>query len=537
MNAGIQATRRGGAWRLQVLPPEVLDPTDEERMRQSLAAGQAINLAGYRTLAGEGVWQLELTKAALDDGEIAMGLAAGFADRCVAAPGQTHLLRARAAHLSRRGVVRALQARGERVAGAWMDALSDRVQFLAASCAAAACWIGTVARTAFDNRQLPRGTQVALAVHGEWSNRTRHVLGLCRETSTSPVVLVLGRPRASLRHTARLWQGQPGLAAAVLVRPFSPWSALRSAGRALRLCAAGYRLAPRQFHRPRFSEQVAMAYRCFLGAASAHWWRHSGAPVRTVVYGHTGLADTTLLEEAQQRTGASTVHAVHGISSGLNFVGRSSVGLFRCVHDARWHEELGGYGACQAKSAQPPGPARGGRGMLFLSNHLHPMNPWFRAFGAEDELRALGQVAAAADLLGVPRGEVVWKPHPVFASLPAAVRESVLARVDALGLRSWPDGAPLSEAARFRIVLSTRSTAALDVLRLGILPVILENREVTHADALSNFPLQARDAGMLGSAIAALDRAGMPALMADCWRRVGPADVLRPGDCLAGAGR
>ena len=536
MNRGIKAVQRNGVWHLAVLRAVTLEGADRERMRQSIARGQELNLENYRRLAGAGVWQLELVKANLDDGEVGMGLAADFAQRCVEAPGDVHTVRAPAVHLSRRSVLRALEARRQRVAGDRLQSLADRLHAGAAIAVAWLFWLGTLVRTLADNTHMPTDSRTLLAVHGEWTNRTRHVLGLAHAAGAAPVVLVLGRPRSSLERVARLWTAH-GFAGAKLVRPFSALSALRSAGTALRLCAQGWTLLPRQPQKPRFGEQVAMAYRCVLGAACADWWKHSGATVAMVVYGHTGLADTTLLEEAQQASGATTIHAVHGISAGLNFVGHSSVGLFRCSHDARWHGQLGGYGACTAEPTVRPTLARGGQGILFLSNHLHPMNPWYRAFGPADELQALDHIAAAGDALGIQRDQVVWKPHPVFHSLPAEVQTAAIQHAQRLGFRAWLDATPLERASTFALVLTTRSTAALDVLRLGIVPVILESRTTGAIDALSRFPLQARDASeLIEAASSLLAPVDLDRVHAQCWADVGPAGALRAEHCLHPAG-
>ena len=242
------------------------------------------------------------------------------------------------------------------------------------------------------------------------------------------------------------------------------------------------------------------------------------------MYGHTGLADTTLLEQAQQQRGTQTFHAVHGISAGLNFTGRSSVALFRCAHDARWHEQLGGYGSCRSHVEDCPAHVRGVSGLLFLSNHLHPMNPWFRAFGAASDLRALSIIAETADELGVARSEVVWKPHPVFSTLPAGDQETVLEQIQRWGFTQWCEGSPLGECVRFQYVVCTRSTVALDVLKLGVLPIILDTTQEDMHDVMSNFPYQTDTAaGLICAARMLMADANAGQAFALLWEKVGPA--------------
>lgn len=534
MNACIEAECRAGVWHLVQKPYQALSADDEALVHQAQQRGRVKALDMYRSLgASAGVWQLELPKASLDEGEIAMGLAAQFAARCCDMPHAAHNLRAPVQHLSRRSVAMALQERGQRVAGAWLFKFIDPVQFGIAAMMAGMFWLVTLLRSARESSQLPERADFLVAVHGEWSNRTRHVLELCKAAPSESIVIVLGRPKATLKELAQDWSRQLGVGLR-LARPFNLLAAMRSLPHAVGLCVKGAKFIVDQPYKPRFTEQVAMNYRCFLGAASARWWHQHGIAARTVVYGHTGLADTTLLELAQQQKGSQTVHAVHGISAGLNFTGRSSVALFRCEHDARWHEQLGGYAACQAYVVDTPSRVSGVSGLLFLSNHLHPMNPWFRAFGPTEELRALSVIAGAADELGIARSEVVWKPHPVFSTLNASQREAVLEKVQGMGFRLWPKGALLEESVRFQYVVCTRSTVALDVLRLGLLPIILDTRlEETH-DVMSTFPYQADSAVSLSRA-SRLCSASVNSgeAFSSLWSRIGPAMAVSMSQCCS----
>lgn len=528
MNGCIQAQCRSGVWHLTRQPAQQLSQEDESLVRQSLALGRAKAQEMYRTLgAPAGVWQLELSKAALDEGEVIMGLAAQLAQRCIAQPDAAHTVRAQTCYLSRRAVTSALQERGQRVAWGWIYPVLDRLQFAVATLLASAFWLGTVVRSTGKAEPLPESADMLIAAHGEWTTRTRHVLGLCLAGQPAPVVIVLGRPKSSLKAVQESWSRHLGCESLRLLRPFNLRSACQSLPRALALGLAGGRLMARQPCKPRFSEQVAMAYRCFLGAASARWWTQSGAQVKTVVYGHTGMADTTLLEQAQHAGGTETVHAVHGISAGLNFTGRSSRALFRCEHDARWHEKLGGYGRCKAHVSRRPEYVRGSAGILFLSNHLHPMNMWFRAFGPADELKALSIIAAAADQLGISRSQVVWKPHPIFATLDEPLRHRVAEAVKSFGFACWQDGVPLEKAADFRHVVCTRSTVALDMLQLGMVPIILDTQLNNAQDAVSIFPYQASDpASLVKAAHLSMRNSENDKIFDDLWAQIGVATAV-----------
>ena len=207
--------------------------------------------------------------------------------------------------------------------------------------------------------------------------------------------------------------------------------------------------------------------------------------------------------------------------------------MFQCEHDAHWHRRLGGYGACRAVAGKKPDAIAGGRGLLLLSNYIHPLNPWFRVFGIEDELRLLSIVASAADTLGIARSGIVWKPHPLFDIFPASVTRPVMDRVSELAFSRWHEGAALKEAASFRYTVSTVSTVALDLLRLGIVPIIVDVQQTKGDDALSCFPLQCSDApGLTRAATMFEDQGGSPGLLPSVWTRIGPAPAFAMDQAL-----
>jgi hypothetical protein len=534
MNASIEAVCRGGVWHLSTQSGGELSADDESVIRAAWRLGSRRARAAYEALGERSdIWQLEFSKACLGEGQITLGLAEQFALRCCEQPEARHTLRAHKRHLPLRTLAAALRARGQRVRRNPMWSIWDRIQLGSAVGIAALYWLVTLIRTLGEPKTLPRHSDFLVSAHGEWSNRTRHVLRQCASAGYISPVIVLGRPRSSLGSLCTRWKSELGVDMIRLVRPFGLVAAARSLPHAVHLIALGMRLIPALAYKPPFAELIAMSYRCFLGAASARWWARGGWTAGAVVYGHTGIADTTLLELAQQSGGARTIHAVHGVSAGLNFVARSSVGVFQCEHDARWHRRLGGYGDCFAVAGKKADAIAGGSGLLLLSNYIHPMNPWFRLFGIEDELRLLSIVASAADTLGIARSAIVWKPHPLFDTFPARVTRPVTDRVTELAFSRWREGAALNEAARFRYAVSTVSTVALDLLRIGIVPIILDVQQAMGDDALSCFPLQCSDAaGLTRAARMFEDQGGSRGLLPSVWTRIGPASAFRMDQAL-----
>jgi hypothetical protein len=367
-------------------------------------------------------------------------------------------------------------------------------------------------------------TPLVTAMYGEVANRTRHLIAALAAEAPDVPILLLGRPqldRAALR--ARL--AEAGVRGP-LVRPFDVTSALAALPAIARRLGEGARAVRAADWRPAARDLAAICFRVALGETHARWAAaHVPAGPRTVVFGHTGVADSHLLERALQARGARTVHWVHGVSLGLNFLGGSDLAVFQCGSDARWHRALGGYGRCESLPAPAPTPAMGGQGWLLLTNLVHPMNPDFRRHGVAAEAALLAAVAAAAG-----QARKVWKPHPILASLDVAVRADIEARAAALGFERWPEGQPLDQARDFAVVVSTPSTVALDVLRLGVLPVLYAGPGLDPDSAIAQLPLTADSADGLRIC---LDNCRDPAAaFALAWSRIAPgrdptlADIL-----------
>lgn len=387
-----------------------------------------------------------------------------------------------------------------------------------------AAWARTLLTTPAGDPLL--NAPVVAALHGEIANRTRHLIAALAAEAPDTPILLLGRPqldRAALRR-ALIDAGLRG----PLVRPFDLPSAVAALPAILRRLAQGARAVTAADWRPATRDLAAICFRVMLGETHARWAAsHGPGGPRTVVFGHTGVADAHLLERALQARGARTVHWVHGVSLGLNFVAGSDFGLFQCGSDARWHEALGGYGATASLPADAPTPATGGDGWLVLSNLVHPMNADYRRHGIAGEIALLEAVAAAAG-----DARKVWKPHPILDSLGPDVRDGIETRATALGFERWPAAADLAAAADFAVVVATPSTVALDALRLGVLPILYGGAALDPASALAQLPLKAdTTAGLKAAAeILSTDRA---ALFKAAWTAIAPGREPTLADLLA----
>ena len=400
----------------------------------------------------------------------------------------------------------------------------------------AAVALGQLARTILSGPgdAPPSDGRTVVALHGELSNRTLPLITAAGAEAPATPVLLLGRPRQSLTATRALFQTK-GLTAACLIRPWSLGAAITALPAMLGRLIDGARVMGAAPWRPAMRDQAAIAYRVLLGEVSARWLAGQAWRPRTVLFAHTGPADANRLEQALQARGAATVHWVHGVSLGVNFAGLSDVAVLQCGSDAAWHQALGGYGRSLALPALRPEPSPEGQGWLLLSNLAHPMNPGFQTHGPRDEIAVLTAVAEAADLTGLPRTAVTWKPHPILYSLPAETREALENAARRLGLTLWPHPVrALERAVDFAAVIVTPSTAALDVLRLGKLPVIHGLTGADPMSAIARLPVQTTTPQALAQAIDALKDAAAWRLAFDAaWTDVAPGRAPTLGELEA----
>jgi len=389
---------------------------------------------------------------------------------------------------------------------------------------------------------LPPDASTLYAVHAENATRTRGLWRLVQGEIKAGIaaraaVLVLGRPLGgaqSLRQTA-------AVAAACgvppdrvqLIRPASLAALLAALPSALAaLCAAvSVTAAFARFSGwlPGRKDLTSIYYRIVWGQVHRAWLRRQpGCPER-VIFGHSGIGDTTLLEQALQSRGARTVHLLHGAVNGPYLDGISDVAHCQCGADAASLSRWSAYRqARHSPMARPAGaaPARDSQWLL-LTNLLHPLAPDFQRFGTRSELLLLDQVAAACRLLDLPAAAVSWKPHPTFSLLPQAVRAAMAAAVRGHGFRQWEEGRPFQDCRDAAVILSTVSTSYLDVLRLGRVAMLYSALPWDRTQFAASLPphLLAADA----AALAALyRRLSSPELHArdfdEAWNALSPGE-------------
>lgn len=392
------------------------------------------------------------------------------------------------------------------------------LRLLAAAAAALAILARDVVRTRGENRRLPPSPVIA-AAHGEWSNRTRHLLALVPADGSVPVV-VPGRPRVALAEVARAWAAGWQGPAAALVRPLSGAALLRALPAIARTTIGGARLMMHAHRAPGTGAMVAIAYRVLAGAVHRQWWRAQASPARLAVFAHTGVADTSALEQAMQADGARTVHLAHGVAGGHNFDGLSTLYIAAAAHDAGVMAEAGGYRAATCVPAVCPSPAAPQRAeWLLLTNFAHPTSDAYLARGIAAEIAMLHLAAAAATHAGV--APPVYRPHPARALLPAADRAALDAAVAATRLAAWPDALPYAAIADFATVLTTPSTVLLDLMRLGRLPVLLTAEPPDPRTLYAGYPWRGGTPDAVAAQAAAL--AASADAFAAAWAAIGPA--------------
>lgn len=519
----IRAACRSGRWRLARSTGGAATITDDDRAQAAVEVNDLLGAMTARLADRPEVWRLELMKSAFTNGRTTPGLARAFAAAALADPDRPHAMTGPAGEASAFAIAAAFRDAGVPVAGRSAARL-----FIALGAAfailpglAAFGWV-TLRALNWPSR-LPPGIRIAVAVHAEVVNRTGHILKILRDLDPeTTAIVIIGRPRIGLGAVQALLR-ERGWTGAV-VRCFDLGAALRSLPASLRLAAAGPGAILASDYLPSYRDQVAAMFRIFLGAATASWWRAQAARPEVVVFGHNGLSDTVLLDRAQQETGARTVHWMHGVSAGRIYVGVSSLCVFQCGHDARWHDRLGDYRRNMSFPAPKPTFRQGASGWVVATNFTHPGYTFYPSVGPAHELALMDLVAAAADRSGVSPDQVVWKPHPVFYLVEPETRRIVTEALAAHGFRLWPEeDRDFSRCADFETIITTPSGVALDVLKLGRLPVMAAFHPIDPDHMLSCFTLRAGTVeGLLEQIAAARDPARAPALFEATWAAIDP---------------
>jgi len=390
-------------------------------------------------------------------------------------------------------------------------------------------------------RSLPVNSSMLYAVHAENATRTRALWRLVKSQirggGARCGVLVLGRPlgsRHSLRQAAavaadcgvppeQLQLVRPASLTALVSALPSAFAALRAAVRVTTAfaCFSGWQ--------PERKNLLAIYYRIVWGLVHRAWLhRQPGGPERAI-FGHTGIADTTLLEQALQSRGARTAHLLHGAVNGPYLDGVSDVAHCQCGADAASLSRWSAYRLARHNPMAQPACAAPGAGprWLLLTNLLHPLAPDYQRFGARSELLLLDRVAAACRLLALPGAAVTWKPHPTFSLLPQRVRAMLAAALSEHGFRQWEQERPFQECRSAGVILSTVSTTYLDVLRLGRVAMLYSALPWDRAQFAESIPprLLAADATALAALYRRLSRPDLHAQDFDAaWNALGPGE-------------
>ncbi len=377
-----------------------------------------------------------------------------------------------------------------------------------------------------------------VAVHREWSNRTRHVWQ--EASGKSVTILLVGRSlrRPGVSELKRQLESQgidvggfqfvcPQRSLSGVRGIFNGWRDSGGASRALR------KIAKSSGARPDFATLVSVYFRLMLGAEYRAWCNTHSLCQRFCLFGHTGMGDTGRLDHALKQQGVETVHWLHGMCVGGNFFAYSTVAVCRNEFDRQLLERLGGYERVVVNPAGRPSTAEGGVGWAILTSWLHPHSAVYQEAGVGGELSLLRMIAEAASGMEqcVPR--LVWKPHPVFERLPIEEQSAVRQEVSRLGMTEWPKSQPLNRIKEFEIAIATESTVVLDVLREGVLPLVARptgSGDGTFGSALPEELLFESSEGIVAASNRIRDDAFRRILFNKAWESMRPDSGCLPDE-------
>lgn len=526
----LRATPGPKGWTLTLHSCSAANNHVEANVAEALVRGRDLLVEWFDTaVAVPEEMRLELAKSAIDFGEILLGLADFLVAGCIERPNDTHEVSGPGEALSILGFERLMLGAGLKVRRNGRRAVSDRLLNLLAIATALAIWLILLVR-APRSVALPEASgSIVYALHGELSNRTRHLLSTLATNNRPSSILVVGTPKRRLAAIARLWSSVSDSPLPPLRTPWSRSSLLGGLKETYPTLREYQKLVDRAPIPPPWRARVGQIVRAILGAASAKWWlEQKGRPV-AVVFGHTGTADTHLLERAIQSTGVTTIHAVHGLSGGLNFTAFSDVAIWRCGLDAKWHNLRKTYSSnLHFASSEVAGHLPGASvDTVVLTNLAHPGNTQYRIWGIQPELEALKQVAEGH---GGQRSAILWKRHPASRMLPLSQQKALLVGAAGLGISLLPEDCSLDdEMAKAGVVVCTPSTLLLDAMLVGRLPEVIGDlrwsshlvfRDPQVREQLHRRQFQGEDSRVLG----------------EVWRLVSPAEPVSFNQVRSGAG-
>lgn len=370
-----------------------------------------------------------------------------------------------------------------------------------------------------------------VGLHVEDSTRTRFLVRAFGRRLADYPILVLGRPTAvEVEGFTKLLDSVAGLTLSdlVLIQPRS-WSVLTLLPRvALTGLARLYWWQQHLGQQLSVKKMTSVILRILLGQAQSCSWQQDGVSRAEIVLAHTGTGDTTALEYAVQAKNGFTVHLLHGVSIGYAFYGASNVLVCQCAHDARWMKALGGYQHCMAYVRSQPSTWHGKReDFLILSNFLHPMDSEYQKRGLAPEQELLTCIAAVRQQSPWSDQRIFWKPHPVFAKLTEAEKKEMLTYAASLGIEPILGNVAISpDLLRGKRVICTISTTILDVIALGVPPVVYEQNspDAERFYGVIDSRLKAATADGVYQALLLLEEPErLNRIHADLWSVLGPA--------------
>lgn len=340
--------------------------------------------------------------------------------------------------------------------------------------------------------RIPQTAKRAIAVHGEWSTRTRHLLTALSDTKPRvDFAILLGRIPSSTKQVESIWVShQVDLGELLLLVPFSWKSVFTSSRRIPPLLREGAKCLQRAPLALSPREVVAVSFRILNGLVASEWWRSQvDSPLHDVIFGITGTADTTLLERAMHDSGTKTVHAIHGQATGPNFFGVSDLAIFRTGYDADRYKSLGCYARCHVQATECPNRAAAEMAILVLTNLTHPANPEFQKRAQEGDVAVLQLVSQALERMGSVNLQKLWKPHPVINSVHYSVGQKLRNKAQELGYREIREDQEVSSLiSSAHWVLSTPSTVLVDLLANGVVGYLIDPYQTVTDEAISQFP-------------------------------------------------